>query len=158
VNNPPAAMTESYFNCFPYSNYALLNSVGIAAGSAKAVLPIILMIIMHMIYILLQRSGLLVMIDVPYPPIEKEQALKELAEHMLLIRDGKESVIQEHGVVYKMSKELIAAAQIGDTKEEGDKIVERRKSIFGNTQLLISNASIVPDSEDYRKFEGNVTM
>ena len=152
-------MTESYFNCFPYSSYALLNSVGIAAGSAKAVLPFILMIIMPIIYILLQRSGLLIIIDVPYPPIEKEQALKELAEHMLLIRDGKESVLQEHGVVYKMSKELIAAAQIGDTKDNANKMIERRKSIFGYTQILISNASIVPDSEDgTEKFEESVTM
>ncbi len=147
ANNPPVEITESYFKCFPYSSYALLSSIGIAAGGAKAVLPFMLIVIMPIIYILLQRSGLLTIIEAPYYPIEKEQALKELAEYMLLVRDGKETKLHEHSVVHKLSKELIAAAQqIDDTKASKNITVEPRYSIF-DIKRLTSNTSIAPDTK-----------
>jgi hypothetical protein len=79
VASPPTDLVESYLKCYSYRNYAFLNSVGVAAGSVQSAMPIMLMLIMPIIYIFLKYNGLLVFLEERYPPLEKEQALKELA-------------------------------------------------------------------------------
>ena len=148
VNNPPTELVESYLKCFSYRNYAFLNSVGVAAGSVQSAMPIMLMVIMPIIYIFLKYNGLLIFLEERYPPLEKDQALKELAEYILMIRDGKKTPLKKSGVVYRITEELITAA---------------RQSVLDEDELvkdLTSNPNKIPGMENRRKsiFALNRTM
>ncbi len=139
VSTPPTELVESYLKCFSYRNYAFLNSVGVAAGSVQSAMPIMLMVIMPIVYMFLKYNGLLIFLEERYPPLEKEQALKELAEYILLIRDGKKTPLKKSGLVYRITEELITAA---------------RQSVLDEDEMvkdLTSNPNKIPGNENRRK-------
>ncbi len=139
VTSPPTDLVESYLKCYSYRNYAFLNSVGVAAGSVQSAMPIMLMLIMPIIYIFLKYNGLLIFLEERYPPLEKEQALKELAEYILMIRDGKKTPLKRTGLVYRITEELITAARQSVLEE--DEMVKD----------LTSNPNKIPGIENRRK-------
>ena len=139
VNTPPTELVETYLKCYAYRNYAFLNSVGVAAGSVQSAMPIMLMVIMPIVYMFLKYNGLLIFLEERYPPLEKEQALKELAEYILMIRDGKKTPFKKTGLVYRITEELITAA---------------RQSVLDEDELvkdLTLDPSKIPGNENRRR-------
>eukprot|EP01038_Epipyxis_sp_PR26KG_P009741 gene9741-13107_t len=134
-NNPPTTLTESYFECYPRAKDTLLNAVGIATGNTSAIFPLFLLLILPIMYFFLNQIR-----AVPpptlYNPEERDQVLKELADYILLIRDGKPIGVATAPTLRSLADEMVSLAN-GDAQatEDINQLVRRLR----RTSILSKN-------------------
>ncbi len=113
--NPPEAISETYFECFPTVSSTLLNALGVASGNTSLAMTLFFFAVLPVLYLILA-----VLSQIPpkeeYSVEEKEQATELLSIILLRIRDGKSRGIQKSGVLTKLAHELMAAAQIHEAE------------------------------------------
>lgn len=108
--NPPVALTQPYFECFPDESDTFMDSVGIASGNVEVTLILLgFLVVIPVYYILLCLN------HVPppdeYSEEEREKALNTFLILLLRLRDGKFQGVNANSVLHTLTLELIDAAE-----------------------------------------------
>ena len=136
TSSTPAPLLENYVLCTPTIRDAFQNALGVAQGLATTVHPFLLVICLPLIYIFLKYNGLLVYLEETYSKADKEITLNELAEYILLVRDGRRTNLPEGSTVEQLATEMIVAARNHILDEEAR--IEQMYDEFKNLKKLRS--------------------
>jgi hypothetical protein len=120
AKSPPTSLTEQYYKCFSYTESAFFGAAGIAFGNMSAFGPLLLLLLVPLMSTLLFKALGESVPESRYTDGEKDAAAKELAMHLLRIKDMNHEELDPNTTLYRLGRDL---------KELSEKYQEKERSV-----------------------------
>jgi hypothetical protein len=140
ASSPPTSLTEQYYKCFALPQNAFFDAAGIAFGNMSAFAPLLLLVLIPLATSLVfwcigeQESPKL------YTEGEKDAAAKELALHLLRIKDMKHEDLDKDSVLYRLGNDLKILSEQYNSK--ADTITLKRRWTMTTEEALPPKSTI----------------